>query len=123
MDKVAKRVLARKQRHQRVRKKISGTAERPRLAVFRSACHIYAQAIDDEKGSTIVSASTLDKAVREQLEGNPGNKESAKVVGKTIAERLLEKSVSTVVFDRGGFLYHGRVRALGEAAREAGLSF
>jgi large subunit ribosomal protein L18 len=123
MDKVAKRVSARKQRHRRVRKKIKGTAQRPRLAVFRTARHIYVQAIDDEKGSTLAAVSTLDKDIRDNLDGYTGNKESAKVVGSKIAKQLLEQSISTVVFDRGGFLYHGRVRQLAEAARESGLSF
>lgn len=123
MDKAAKRLLDRKQRQQRVRKKIFGTAERPRLAVFRSLKHIYVQAINDDNGQTIASASTIEKEVRPSLEGFPGNKDAAKIVGKAIAERLINKSVSSVVFDRGGFLYHGRIRALAEAAREAGIKF
>lgn len=123
MDKAAKRLLDRKQRQNRVRKKIVGTSERPRLAVFRSLKHIYVQAINDDNGQTIASASTVDKEVRPSLEGFSGNKDAAKVVGKIIAERLIKKSVSSVVFDRGGFLYHGRVRALAEAARETGIKF
>ena len=123
MKKTAKRLVARKQRQKRVRKKIVGTGDRPRLAVFRSAKHIYAQAINDETAQTIVSAGTTEKEIKETIEGYTGNKDAASVVGKKIAERLLEKSIQSVVFDRGGFLYHGRVQALAEAAREAGLKF
>lgn len=123
MNKAAKRLLSRKQRQQRVRKKNFGTAERPRLAVFRSLKNIYVQAIDDSNGQTIASASTVDKDIRSRLEGFSGNANAAKMVGKVVAERLMSKSVSSVVFDRGGFLYHGRVRALAEAAREAGIKF
>lgn len=106
----------------RIRKKLSGTAERPRLAVFRSEKHIYAQAIDDASGKTLAHASSRDVSVRA---GSPkgGNVAAAKVVGEAIAERLKAKGIETVVFDRGGFLYHGRVRALAEAARDAGLKF
>ena len=110
---------ARLQRHARVRKKISGTAERPRLCVFRSAKHIYAQIIDDAAGTTLVSASSLEKG----FENYGGNKEAAKLIGKTIAERALEKGISDVVFDRGGYIYHGRVQQLAEGAREGGLKF
>ncbi|OUN70293.1 MULTISPECIES: 50S ribosomal protein L18 [unclassified Faecalibacterium] len=108
---------ARLRRHRRVRGKISGTAARPRLDVFRSAKHIYAQVIDDEKGVTLVSASTLDK----DFEGFGGNVEAATQIGKKIAERALAKGITEVVFDRGGFVYHGRVKALAEGAREGGL--
>ena len=108
---------ARLKRHMRVRAKISGTPERPRLSVFRSAKHIYAQVIDDEKGVTLVSASTLDK----DFEGFGGNVEAATQIGKKIAERALAKGITEVVFDRGGFVYHGRVKALAEGAREGGL--
>lgn len=113
---------ARLKRHIRVRKKISGTAERPRLNIFRSAKHMYAQIIDDTKGVTLASASTLDKELRESVK-NGGNVEAAAKVGALIAERAKAKGVSQVVFDRGGYLYHGRVRALADAAREAGLEF
>ncbi len=109
----------RKRKHLRVRKKISGTAECPRLCVFRSNANIYAQVIDDTNGTTIVSASSLDK----DIQGNGGNKEAAAAVGKLVAERALAKDIKEVVFDRGGYVYHGRVAALAEAAREAGLSF
>lgn len=109
-------------RHKRIRKKLSGTAERPRLAVFRSEKHIYAQIIDDTKGVTLVAASTVEKAMREKLK-KTWNVEAAKEVGKLIAERALAKGIKEVVFDRGGFKYHGRVKALADSAREAGLKF
>jgi len=110
----------RKKRHARIRAKISGTPERPRLNVFRSNQHIYAQLIDDTKGITLASASTLEKDL--DLESTK-NIEAAKKVGELIAKRALEKGYKKVVFDRGGYLYHGRVKALAEAAREAGLEF
>lgn len=109
----------RKRKHLRVRRKISGTAECPRLCVFRSNANIYAQVIDDVTGTTLVSASTLDK----EIAGNGGNIEAAASVGKLVAERAIAKDIKEVVFDRGGYVYHGRVAALAEAAREAGLSF
>ena len=109
----------RKKRHVRVRAKISGTPERPRLNVFRSNANICAQIIDDVNGVTLVSASTLEK----DFEGATGNKEAARKVGKLIAERAKAKGIDTVVFDRGGYLYHGRVAELAEGAREAGLEF
>ena len=116
------RLKGRKARHRRIRKKISGTSLRPRLAVFRSARHIYAQAIDDSAGSTLAASSTL--AIQKSLKKTyTGNKESAKAVGADVAKKLIEKSISTVVFDRGGFIYHGRVQALADGAREAGLNF
>ena len=113
MDKNA----ARLRRHTRVRGKISGTAEMPRLNVFRSSKHIYAQLIDDVAGVTLVSASSMDKG----FEANGGNAEGAKAVGVAIAKKALEKNITTVVFDRGGYVYHGRVQALAEGAREGGL--
>ena len=106
-------------RHRRVRKNISGTAERPRLNVFRSLNHIYAQIIDDTKGVTLVAASSLDKG----FEGYGGNIEGAKNVGKLVAEKALAAGIKEVVFDRGGYVYHGRVAALAEGAREGGLEF
>ena len=106
-------------RHNRVRGKISGTAERPRLSVFRSESNIYAQIIDDVAGNTLVSASTVEKA----FEGNGSNCEAAKKIGAVIAERALQKGIEEVVFDRGGYIYHGRVKALAEGAREGGLKF
>ena len=109
----------RKRIHKRIRRKLSGTTERPRLAVFRSVAHIYAQVIDDVKGETLVSASTVDKSAKT----NGGNVAAAKTIGKLVAERAKEKGIKTVVFDRGGYQYHGRVKALADAAREAGLEF
>jgi large subunit ribosomal protein L18 len=108
-------------RHRRVRAKVSGTPQRPRLAVFRSLAHIYAQVIDDERGHTLVSASTLEPGLRDKREGT--KTEQARLVGRAIGERAREQGVEAVVFDRGGFLYHGRVAALADAAREAGLKF
>jgi large subunit ribosomal protein L18 len=107
----------------RLRKRLSGTADRPRLAVFRSLSHIYTQAIDDVAGQTVASAASTESPLKAQLDGEArgGNTAGAKVVGRAIAERLLAKGINQVVFDRGGFLYHGRVRAVAEAAREAGL--
>ena len=106
-------------RHKRVRKNISGTAERPRLNVYRSLNHIYAQIIDDTKGVTLVSASSMDKDFNQY----GGNCEAAKEVGKAVAAKALEKGIKAVVFDRGGYIYHGRVAALAEGAREGGLEF
>ena len=105
--------------HKRIRRKLAGTTERPRLAVFRSVAHIYAQVIDDTQGSTLVSASSVDKAAK--VKG--GNIAAAKTIGKLVAERAKEKGIKQVVFDRGGYHYHGRVKALADAAREAGLEF
>ncbi|GMA50446.1 50S ribosomal protein L18 [Alicyclobacillus contaminans] len=113
---------ARKRRHLRVRKRVSGNADRPRLNVYRSNKHIYAQVIDDVSGTTLVSASTLDKELRDAV-SNGGNVEAARKVGELVAKRALEKGLKSVVFDRGGYLYHGRVQALADAAREAGLEF
>ena len=110
---------ARLRRHRRVRGKISGTAERPRLNVFRSSANIYAQVIDDAAGVTLCAASTVEKG----FEGSGGNKEAARKVGKLIAERAADKGISTVVFDRGGYIFHGRVQELAEGAREGGLKF
>ena len=112
----------RKRKHARVRSKISGTGERPRLCVFRSLAQIYAQVIDDTTGQTLASASTLDKEIKEQGIAN-GNKQGAAAVGKLVAARALDKGITNVVFDRGGYIYHGSVAALAEAAREAGLKF
>ena len=109
-------------RHERVRSKISGTPERPRLCVFRSLSHIYAQIIDDVAGNTLVSCSTLDKAVAESVK-ELTKKEAAKVVGTEIAKRALEKGITEVVFDRGGYIYTGRVECVADGAREAGLKF
>jgi len=113
---------ARKRRHRRIRSRISGTAVRPRLNVFRSLDHIYVQVIDDEAGQTLVAASTVDKQLRDDLAGK-NKKEQATLVGKTVAERAKAAGISEVVFDRGGYLYHGRVKALADGAREGGLDF
>ena len=113
------RKATRERRHLRVRKKISGTAECPRLCVYRSNTNLYAQIIDDVAGVTIVSASTLDKAIKTKH----ANKEAAKEVGTLIAKKAIEKNIKAVVFDRGGYIYHGVVKELAEAAREAGLEF
>ena len=109
-------------KHARVRKKLAGTAERPRLAVFRSLSNIYAQVIDDDKGVTLVAASSLEKAIKDKVEFG-GNIEAAKEVGKLVAETASEAGITEVVFDRGGYAYHGRVQAVAEGAREAGLKF
>ena len=109
-------------KHMKVRNRLSGTTERPRLAVFRSNNHMYAQIIDDTVGKTLVSASTLDKDVKAELE-KTNNVEAATVVGTVVAKKALEKGITTVVYDRGGFVYEGKVKALAEAAREAGLEF
>ena len=119
MVKKADKNKARLARHKRVRGKISGTADRPRLNVFRSTNNIYAQLIDDVQGVTLCSASTLDK----EFEGNGGNKEAARKVGALIAKRAADKGISEVVFDRGGYIFHGRVKELAEGAREGGLKF
>lgn len=110
---------ARIKRHMRIRNKITGTPETPRLNVFRSSKHIYAQIIDDVSGKTLVSASSLDK----DFEGAGANKEAAKKVGQQIGKKALESGISTVVFDRGGYLFHGRVKELADGARESGLKF
>lgn len=109
-------------KHVRVRKKIEGTPERPRLNVFRSLKNIYVQVIDDTTGVTLVAASTLDEALKGKL-ANGGNKDAAKEVGKLIGQKAVEKGIKQVVFDRGGYLYHGRIKELAEGAREAGLEF
>ena len=112
---------ARQRRHRRLRVKLSGTPQRPRLSVFRSLQHIYAQLVDDATGTTLVAASTLDPALRDALSGPKSDR--ARAVGQAIAERAKDKGISAVVFDRGGYLYHGRVKALAEGARAGGLDF
>ena len=109
----------------RIRRRVNGTVERPRLTIFRSVSHMYVQVVDDASGKTIASASTVEPSVKGALakKARGGNVEGAKAIGKTIAERLIEKGVKRVVFDRNGFLYHGRVKAVADAAREAGLEF
>ena len=116
------RQKVRVKKHMRIRNRLSGTTERPRLAVFRSNNHMYAQIIDDTVGNTLVAASTLEKEVKAELE-KTNNVDAAAYVGTVIAKRALEKGITTVVYDRGGYIYHGKVAALAEAAREAGLIF
>ncbi len=116
------RAKVRANKHRRLRNRISGTAARPRLAVFRSNNHMYAQIIDDTAGNTIAAASTLDKDVKEAVE-KTNNVAAAAQVGTVVAKRAIEKGITTVVFDRGGYIYHGKVQALADAAREAGLTF
>ena len=109
--------------HERIRQKLRGTAAKPRLAVYRSVAHIYAQVIDDNRGRTLVSASSVDKGTKGGPAGSGGNVAAAKTIGKRVAERAREKGIKQVVFDRGGYRYHGRVKALADAARAAGLEF
>ena len=122
MGKPNRAQLARKRRHLRVRKQLEGTSERPRLNVYRSLNHIYAQIIDDSRGSTLLSVSSVDPSLRKSLAGKTRTEQAA-VVGKTLAERATEAGISQVVFDRGGYKYHGRVKKLAEASREGGLKF
>jgi large subunit ribosomal protein L18 len=119
---VKKSRALRKRRHRRIRMKISGTAERPRLNVFRSLGDIYAQVIDDQAGVTLASASTIDKKLRAELVGKD-KREQATLIGKAVAERATAVGITEVVFDRGGYLYHGRIKALADGARESGLKF
>ena len=122
MVKKASRSEIRENKHRRIRNRFAGTAERPRLAVFRSNNHMYAQIIDDTVGNTLVSASTLQKDVKAELE-KTNNVEAAAKLGEVIAKKALEKGITNVVFDRGGFIYQGKIKALADAAREAGLQF
>ncbi len=122
MAKISTRLVSRLKRQKRIRKRITGTTERPRLCVFRSSAHIYAQVIDDVTGSTLACASTLDKDFKENNEKSAG-KDAATAIGRLVGARALERGISNVVFDRNGFLYHGRIKALSDGAREAGLNF
>lgn len=122
MPSVNPKALARERRKRRVRKKIRGTAARPRLSVFRSARHIYVQAVDDDSGMTLATASTLSPELKNKVKGL-NKRDAAKMVGEQIGSRIKEKGLERVVFDRSGFLYHGRIQALSEGAREAGLKF
>ena len=122
MIKKPSRQLAREKRHYRLRNHLSGTTERPRLAVFRSNNHIYAQIIDDTKGHTLVAASTMEKDIASNLKSK-SNVEAATAVGTAIAKKAADKGITTVVFDRGGYIYHGKVKALADACREGGLQF
>ncbi|MBF0233224.1 MAG: 50S ribosomal protein L18 [Desulfamplus sp.] len=122
MANTSEKYISRIKRKKRIRKKMTGTEERPRMSIFKSAGHIYAQVINDIQGNTIVSASTLDKEFTDTGKKG-GNKEAAITIGKIVAKRALDKGVTKVVFDRNGFLYHGRVKALSDGAREVGLQF
>lgn len=122
MIRKSSRSAAREKRHYRLRNTLSGTAQRPRLAVYRSDKHMYAQIIDDIAGHTLVSASTVEKEAKEKLE-KTSNIEAAKFVGELVARRAVEKGIKEIVFDRGGYIYHGKIQALADAAREAGLQF
>jgi large subunit ribosomal protein L18 len=117
-----KKLISRKRRHIRIRKKVSGTSERPRLCVSKSLKHIYAQIINDDTGATLASSSTMDKDIKGKIK-TAGDINAAKVIGAAIAEKALGKDIKKVVFDRGGYIYHGRIKALAEAAREKGLQF
>lgn len=117
-----KKQASRERRHRRVRARVTGTTQRPRLNIFRSLSNIYAQVIDDVTGKTLVSASTIDREIAKQVEGKKKS-EAAKIVGQALAQRAKEAGITTVVFDRGGYQYHGRVAALAEGAREGGLEF
>lgn len=122
MFKKVSKNLTRKKRHKRVRGKVFGTPGRPRLNVYRSLTNIYAQIIDDVAGNTVAAASSLDSEIKAKV-SNTGNQEAAKLVGEMVAKKALEKGIETVTFDRGGYIYHGRIKALAEGAREAGLKF
>ena len=122
MAKISTRLVSRLKRQKRIRKRITGTTERPRLCVFRSSAHIYAQIIDDTTGITLTSASTLDKDFKENNTKSAG-KDAATAIGRLVGARAIEKGISKVVFDRNGFLYHGRLKALSDGARESGLNF
>ena len=122
MIKKISRAEVRAKKHRRLRNTLAGTADKPRLAVFRSDSHIYAQVIDDSKGFTLCAASSLDSEIRKEVK-HTNNVEAASAVGKAIAKKALDKGIDTVVFDRGGFIYQGKIQALADAAREAGLTF
>lgn len=121
--KVLEKRYRRTRAHQRLRQRLAGTPERPRLAVFKSAKYVYAQIIDDESGRTLASATSLEAALKGRIDGGAGNKAAARLVGEAVAERAIERGISQVVFDRGGYRYHGKVRELAEAARSKGLQF
>jgi len=123
MAKTQERTLRRKRAHRRVRARVSGTGERPRLSVYKSSKYIYAQVIDDLRGETVAQASSAEPALRGRFEGGGDSCAAAKLIGETVAERAREKGVERVVFDRGGYIYHGRIKAVAEGAREKGLEF
>lgn len=122
MNNIKEKLQKRKRRHQRIRRKVVGSSERPRLSVYRSMKHIYCQIINDANGTTLASASTMSPEIREQVKDG-GNVKAAEIVGRKIAEEALKKGISKVVFDKGGYKYHGRVKALAESARKSNLSF
>jgi large subunit ribosomal protein L18 len=123
VKKTREKRMRRKRAHLRVRGKVRGTTERPRLAVFKSRRYIYAQVIDDTRGVTLVSAASLEPSLRSQLEGSTGGKKAARLVGETVAERAKAQGLGRVVFDRGGYIYHGKVREVADGARDKGLEF
>ena len=123
MAKTQERALRRQRAHRRVRTRVSGTGERPRLSVYKSSKYIYAQVIDDLRGETVAQASSTEPALRGRFEGGGNSRAAAKVIGETVAERAREKGVERVVFDRGGYIYHGRIKAVADGAREKGLEF
>lgn len=123
MEAAKKRILARQRNKIHVRKKIRGTEERPRVSVFRSAQHIYGQAVDDIKMVTLTSVASTEKSVKEKITGHTGNKDAAKIAGKELGDRLAAKGFKTIVFDRNGFLYHGRIKSFADGIREAGIKF
>ncbi len=123
MNAAKKRNLARKRNKAHIRKKISGSEERPRVSVFRSAKHIYGQVVDDVKAVTLLSVSSLEKEVKEQIKGYSGNKEAAQLAGKILGEKLKAKGHETIVFDRNGYLFHGRIKSFADGIREAGIKF
>ncbi|KUO49132.1 MAG: 50S ribosomal protein L18 [Desulfitibacter sp. BRH_c19] len=122
MYKIYERNATRKKKHRRLRSRLTGTSERPRLNIFRSNCQIYAQIIDDTVGKTVVAASSLEKDIQDEIK-DLNKKETAKVIGKLVAQRAIERGIKQVVYDRGGYIYHGRVAAVAEGAREVGLEF
>ena len=123
MEAAKKRIHVRQRKKRHIRKTLSGTGERPRVSVFRSARHIYAQAVDDTAGRTIASFSSRDREMGDKFDGYTGNKAAAEVVGKAFGERLKEKRITEIVFDRNGYLYHGRIKSLADAIRETGIKF
>jgi large subunit ribosomal protein L18 len=124
VTKLVQRKRERRERaHQRLRQRVRGTAERPRLSIYKSVKYFYAQVIDDDRGVTLAQASSADPAIRQRITGSASNKDAAKVVGELVAERAKEKGIEKVVFDRGGYIYHGNVKILADAAREKGLQF
>ena len=123
MANTQQRTLRRQRAHRRVRARVSGTGERPRLSVFKSSKYIYAQIIDDLKGETLAHASSAESALRGRFEGGGDSRAAAKLIGETVAERAREKGIERVVFDRGGYIYHGRIKAVADGAREKGLEF